>query len=140
MPISDTILLEIVEGRRPIVDCTIAEIAEELYEKRRLDNEIETPRSGSPEFHKILDEMRELHERKAKDYSSGSDPLANVRQSVEFGIPAWVGVMIRCNDKMHRIKEFAKKGTLANESVEDLLLDNACYSILALILYREGKK
>ncbi len=94
---------------------------------------------GDPRFHAILDEMRALHDRKAADYGLGEDPLANVRASKEFGVPAWVGCMIRANDKVIRIKSMATKGTLKNESVEDSLIDLAAYAILGLILYREEK-
>lgn len=93
--------------------------------------------AGHPEYLKILDEMRELHCRKAADYGRGVDPLANVRAGADFGIPAWVGVMIRANDKMHRIKSFLQNGSLKNESVEDSLKDLAAYALIALVLYRE---
>lgn len=93
--------------------------------------------NGHPEYLKILDEMRELHVRKAADYGRGEDPLANVRAGSDFGVPAWVGVMIRANDKMHRIKSFLKNGNLKNESVEDSLKDLAAYALIALVLYRE---
>ena len=92
---------------------------------------------GHPEYLKLLDEMRALHVRKAADYGRGADPFANVRASGEFGIPAWVGVMVRANDKLHRIKSFAQNGSLKNESVEDSLMDLAAYSLIALVLYRE---
>ena len=92
---------------------------------------------GDPEYLKILDEMRELHIRKAADYGRGKDPLANVRASEEFGIPAWKGVCVRMNDKMHRIKSLILNGSLKNESVEDSLMDLAAYSLIALRLYRE---
>lgn len=95
--------------------------------------------AGHPEFHRILDEMRALHIKKAADYGAGSDVLANCRASAEFGIPAWLGVAIRMNDKMTRIKSLACNGSLQNESVEDSFLDVACYAIIALILYREQK-
>lgn len=94
---------------------------------------------GSPEYLKLLEEMKELHLRKAADYGRGVDPLANVRSAGEFGIPPWTGVMVRANDKMHRIKSLALNGFLKNESVEDSLMDLAAYSLLALVLYREGK-
>lgn len=104
-------------------------------------NEVLTPpppvATGHPEFYRILDEMKALHEKKAADYGLGKDMLANCRGSTEFGLPAWVGVAVRMNDKMTRLKSFAQKGTLANESVEDSLIDLANYSVLALILYRE---
>jgi hypothetical protein len=92
---------------------------------------------GHPEYLKILDEMRELHVRKAADYGRGADPLANCRASAEFGIPAWVGVMVRANDKVHRIKSFIRNGSLKNESVEDSLKDLAAYALIALVLLRE---
>lgn len=95
---------------------------------------------GHPEFHRILDEMRALHVRKAADYGLGADVLANCRASEDFGIPAWQGVAMRMNDKLTRIKSFCQKGTVANESVEDSFLDTACYAIIALILYREAQK
>jgi hypothetical protein len=94
---------------------------------------------GDPRFHAILDDMRALHNKKSADYGQGQDPLANVRASAEFGVPAWVGTAIRMNDKMIRLKSMAVNGALQNESVEDSLMDLAAYSILALILYREWK-
>lgn len=96
-------------------------------------------RSGHAEFFKILEEMGELHSRKSADYGT-SDPLANVRSATAFGVPAWVGVMIRAEDKMQRIRSMAAKGSLKNESVEDSLIDLANYAVIALILYREGNR
>lgn len=92
---------------------------------------------GHPEYLKLLDEMRELHLKKAADYGRGADPLANCRASADFGVPAWVGVIMRGNDKMHRIKSFLQNGRLANESVEDSLKDLAAYALIALVLFRE---
>lgn len=88
-------------------------------------------------FHRILDEMKAMHDKKSKDYGTDADPLANVKASEGFGIPAWVGCMIRANDKMQRIQSFAKKGELANESLEDSLMDLAVYSVIALVLREE---
>ena len=88
-------------------------------------------------FLEILDEVRELHNKKQADYGRTGDPFANVRASADFGVPAWVGCMIRANDKMRRIQSFAVKGSLENESLEDSLLDLAVYSIIALVLRRE---
>jgi hypothetical protein len=93
---------------------------------------------GHPEYLKLLDEMRELHIRKAADYGSGTDPFANVRAAVDFGVENWIGVMIRANDKMRRIKSFIANGELKNESLEDSLKDLAAYALIALILFREG--
>lgn len=97
----------------------------------------ESQTAGHPGYLRILDQMRELHVKKAADYGRGADPLANCRASAEFGVPAWVGVMIRANDKVHRIKSFIANGSLKNESVEDSLMDLAAYALIALTLYRE---
>ena len=94
---------------------------------------------GHPGFLKILDEIREMHRRKVADYGQGEDFFANVRASEKVGVPAWVGTMIRANDKMVRIQSFIQNGELKNESVEDSLLDLAAYAIIALALRREGK-
>ena len=91
----------------------------------------------SERFHEILKELGELHDRKQADYGSAADPFHNVRSSSDFGIPAWVGAMIRANDKVTRIKNFVRKGNLQNESVEDSLRDLAVYSIIALVLLEE---
>jgi hypothetical protein len=92
---------------------------------------------GHPGFHKVLDEMRAVHDRKSADYGFGDDPLANCRASEEFGVPAWVGVLIRLNDKVTRLKSYLANGKLANEGVEDALLDLTNYGAIALVLYRE---
>lgn len=92
---------------------------------------------GDPRFHKLLRTIGELHDKKQQDYGSEEDPFANVRASAAFGIPAWVGCMVRANDKMHRIKVFAKRGSLSNESVRDSLMDLAVYSLIGLVLYDE---
>jgi len=101
---------------------------------------------GKPErvvdsrFFSILDELAAMHHKKGVDYGAGEDPYANVRASHEWGVPGWQGCMMRANDKMHRLKQFAIKGTLANEGVEDSLIDMAVYSIIGLILFRESKE
>jgi hypothetical protein len=92
-----------------------------------------------PAFSAILAELDEMQKRKGKDYGVTGDPLANLRASAAFGIPAWVGTIVRANDKMNRVKAFVRNGRLENESIEDSLLDLAVYAIHALRLYREAK-
>lgn len=109
-------------------------------ERTMIEERFAMKQGGHPEFYRIVEEMKALHEKKAADYGLGKDVLANCRGSTDFGMPAWVGVAMRMNDKMTRLKSFAQKGTLANESVEDSLIDLANYAVLALILYREVSK
>jgi len=97
-------------------------------------------RPGSEDFHKELNALGELHDLKQQDYGTEVDPFANVRAAEEFGVPAWLGCLIRMNDKMTRLKNFSKKGSLSNEGVEDSLRDLAVYSLIALCLYKEPSK
>jgi len=97
------------------------------------------PPEGDPRFHAILAAMAETHAKKVQDYGDGEgDFLSNLRASERMGLPAWKGVLLRMNDKMTRMNNFAKNGSLANESFEDSLLDTACYAVLGLILFREA--
>lgn len=91
----------------------------------------------SERFHAILKEMGELHDKKQADYGTDEDPLANVRASTDWGIPAWQGAMIRANDKIKRMQSFAKKGKLENEPLIDAFMDLAVYAIIGRILYEE---
>ena len=51
-------------------------------------------------FTAILAEIKAMHDKKSQDYGRTNDPYANVRASQDFGIPAWVGTLVRANDKM----------------------------------------
>ena len=95
---------------------------------------------GDPRFHAVLKELGELHDKKQADYGRDDDPFANIRSTEEWGLDAWAGAMMRANDKMKRLQSFARKGVLANESVQDSLLDIAVYAIIASILYTEQSK
>lgn len=92
---------------------------------------------NSKEFKKIIDEMWKLHNLKDHDYA-GDNYLANLKASSRIGIPHWKGTLIRMQDKISRLENFAKTDSLKvkDESVEDTLKDLAIYSILCLILYR----
>jgi hypothetical protein len=101
--------------------------------------DVAKPATGDPRFHALLKRIGDLHDMKQADYGSEGDPFANVRASEAFGVPAWVGTVIRANDKMKRLQTFAKAKTLKNESVEDSLMDLAVYALIALILFEEEK-
>jgi hypothetical protein len=96
-------------------------------------------RAGDPRFHELLKIIGDLHDKKQEDYGTDDDPFANVRASERWGVPAWVGAMVRLHDKVHRLQRFAKRGMLANESAKDSMLDIAVYSLMALILYEEAE-
>lgn len=97
---------------------------------------------GHPKFYDILKEMADLHSRKNHDYAGMSDPLKNLRACQRLNLEPFMGVMVRLQDKWSRLEEFVKSGQLMvkNESVIDTLMDNAVYSVLAIILYEEQQK
>ena len=97
-------------------------------------------RPGSLPFLELLEELRALHLSKSQDYGSESDPLANIRQGAEFvGIEPWRGCMVRVADKVQRLRTFCRNGRLVHEGVRDTLLDLAAYSLLAVVLFDEGR-
>ncbi len=95
---------------------------------------------NSARFHDILRELGTLHDRKQRDYGKDDDPFANVRASSEWGMPEWVGAMLRLTDKVRRLQALRANGRLANESAEDSMRDIAVYAIIALVLFEEEAK
>jgi hypothetical protein len=96
-----------------------------------------TRHPNSARFHEVLRALGELHDRKQADYGRGDDPFANVRASSEWGVPAWVGAMIRATDKVRRLQTFAQHGTLENESALDSFDDLAVYAVIGRVLLEE---
>lgn len=92
---------------------------------------------SSIRFHQLLADAGAMHDRKSKDYGTDTDPFANVRASEEWGMPAWVGCMVRASDKVRRLQTFAAKGSLANEPVADAFMDLAVYAIIGLVLFEQ---
>lgn len=76
----------------------------------------------SDTFESVLDEMKELHAKKDKDYGS-----AFHKSFEEFGVTAGV---VRLNDKMVRVKSLVKNGKaeVKDESLMDTLKDMASYA------------
>lgn len=92
-----------------------------------------------PRLANVLADMAHTSIKKGRDYSPGADPYANARGSEAFGVPAWIGIGIRLQDKMQRIRAAARHGKLENEPLEDAFLDTAVYGAIGLVLLREGK-
>jgi len=140
-PMPEKTLAEVSEHQREY--CAYPMTPEELdeaLERLRGDGITHEQRPGSLAFLELLEEVRQLHLSKSQDYGSESDPLANIRQGAEFvGIEPWRGCMVRVADKVQRLKTFCKTGRLVHEGVRDTLLDLAAYSLLAIVLFDEGK-
>jgi len=97
---------------------------------------------GHPKFYELLAEMAELHSAKNHDYAVTEIPLRNLYKCREMGIKPFTGVMVRLTDKWARLESFMQQGALKvkDETIEDTLMDNALYSMLAIILLREEKE
>jgi len=97
---------------------------------------------GHPLFHKLIDTMRDIHNRKNADYGAGKQ-LGNFMEAEDFGVEAWRGALVRLSDKYSRIKSLANRlnqeGEVKNESFEDTLIDLANYALLTIVLYKERK-
>lgn len=92
---------------------------------------------NSARFHQILQELGELHDLKQKDYGKNADPFFNARASSEWGMPGWVGAMMRASDKMRRLQSLARTGKLALDRAENDMRDIAVYAVIALVLYED---
>ena len=92
---------------------------------------------SSQRFHDLLDQCKALHDKKQQDYGREHDPFANVRASQDFGVPAWVGAMVRLNDKVKRLQALATGSTLQNEGALDSFQDILVYAGIAYVLYEE---
>lgn len=78
-------------------------------------------------FESVLDEMKELHAKKDKDYGS-----AFHKSFEEFGATAGV---VRLNDKMERAKSLVKNGKaeVKDDSLLDSLKDLGCYAVMLYV-------
>jgi hypothetical protein len=92
---------------------------------------------SNPRFDALLAEIKQIHDGKSHDYAHTADPLANLRKCQAFGIDPWLGVLVRLTDKWGRLEQLANGKTPKNESLRDTLIDNAVYSLLAVILLDE---
>ena len=113
---------------------------DEALERLAGDGISHVQRPGSLPFLELLEELRALHLSKSQDYGSESDPLANIRSGADFvNIEPWRGCLVRVADKVQRLRTYCRTGRLVHEGVRDTLLDLAAYSLLAIVLFDEGK-
>lgn len=80
-------------------------------------------------FAEITQKMAKTYESKNHDYGNSFG-----NSMVEFGL---IAAAVRMNDKMERIKSFAKMKPedmkVKDESIEDTLLDLANYAVMTLV-------
>ena len=88
-------------------------------------------------FESLLDRMRQMHLSKGNDYEINGKEYANIRAAEDWNMPAWTYAMMRADEKMRRLKNFANGTALQHEGVMDSMLDIAVLSLIGLALYEE---
>lgn len=111
----------------------------DVYAKEKEQREAQ-PRHKYAPFYVLLDEIKKLHDSKGEDYEGTGKPYCNLRGPEEWGVPAWVYAMTRCEEKMKRLKTFAKGSTLKHEGARDSLIDIAVLSLIAVVLLEEKEQ
>jgi hypothetical protein len=100
------------------------------------------------EFHEnMTGKALGLCRRKNNDYASGGtqgeNPFANFSRVEDMGITSTEqGFLVRMTDKMSRLSTFTRAGKLevADESVEDTLLDIINYAVLFAAYMRHKRE
>lgn len=97
-------------------------------------------------IYELLDEARATFQVKEKDYAD-QVPLGNIKAARRFGIPAWLGVLIRMGDKWERISNLAgryyttKDGpAVKGESIKDTLMDIAVYALICIAMWESEEE
>jgi hypothetical protein len=81
----------------------------------------------------------DLIRRKNADYGADSNPFQNFELSAHLGIPVDKAIVVRMSDKLQRIANLLdKEAKVADESIEDTLLDLANYTYI-LLAYRTSR-
>ncbi len=88
-------------------------------------------------FDALIEEIRTIRQSKSHDYAEDEDKLSNLRRCQRLGVEPWRGVLVRLTDKWSRIEQLAGGKKPKHESIRDSLMDNAIYSLLAIVLLDE---
>ena len=92
----------------------------------------------NPKFDALVAEMMATHNTKSHDYSEDGDPLSNLRRAEKFGVEPFRGVLVRLSDKWSRLEQLTSGKAPKHESIRDTLMDQAVYSLLAILLLDEA--
>lgn len=95
------------------------------------------------QFAKETDLMYNTSYKKNKDYTGDGDSFKNflaIEELTDKKITAEEGILVRMTDKINRIANLLyKPNEVADEKIQDTLLDLAVYSII-LKIYLSNKK
>jgi len=106
-------------------------------------NEVTTSREQLLALHDETTKLaRSIMEAKNSDYTGGEhaeDALANFKASLSLGVHPIIGLLLRTQDKLQRLRSFVADGKLrvTGEGPEDACNDIVNYAILCKALIRE---
>jgi hypothetical protein len=86
----------------------------------------------------ILEQAKQMLEKKDNDYSGKQEALSNFEDSLRVGVSPHVGAFIRLQDKYNRCCNLmnGNEARVEDEKLEDTLLDMICYGVIVLSLYK----
>jgi hypothetical protein len=94
---------------------------------------------GSGAYLQLLDQMSKLHLAKNAGYGSKHDAWSNFRLSEAWGVPAYLGCLIRMSDKYQRLQNLLAdpSNEQVGESLVDTAMDLAAYALIFVCLWNE---
>jgi hypothetical protein len=91
------------------------------------------------EFKQIQEEQYELFAAKMMDYGLGNIALGSTLEDQDDINLSIIGIWLRCNDKINRLKNILKrngKNYVAGEAAIDSFIDISNYGIIAQLVMR----
>ena len=93
-------------------------------------------------FEAAIEKLVQMNRRKRRDYAHDSNPFSNFEATARRAgfRNRWQSAIFNCDQKLERLSALVANGRAdnpTNESVEDTLLDNAVYAVLAYAMHRE---
>lgn len=103
--------------------------------------EVDLSKLGNPTFLALLEEVKDVHQRKAAGYSGSDNPdtWSNFREATAWGLTPLQGCLVRMGDKYRRVQNLRRNGAndQVGESIRDTLMDLANYALIAVCLMEE---
>lgn len=98
--------------------------------------------SALDEFEQALEKIREIHDKKRRDYSAKDNRYSNFEFAAKAaGVDTSKTFEVLIGIKQARLVELTQPGRVCyNEPIEDTLLDRAVYSVLAYAYFMKGTK
>lgn len=104
---------------------------------------------GHPLFYQIVEELKDLHSEKNRQYATKEGPLANfertgrmiskfLKPGINPTLASCLSLVSKQIDGIYELVGEQKQNTV--DSLEDKLRDVAVYSVIAMIINRESRE